>query len=99
YAGAALRNLSSLKVELLDPNLALSPDKQSAVVDLTARVKLPEERDFIVQEMKFTLKKINGAWLIIRVETVRTLSRSPTAGSLAVCSSLDHNHNHNLPLH
>ena len=75
YAGAARRNLSSLKVELLDPNLALSPDKQSAVVDLTARVKLPDERDFIVQEMKFTLKKINGEWLIISVETVRTLSR------------------------
>jgi len=75
HAGAARRNLSSLKVELLDPNLALSPDKQSAVVDLTARVKLPDERDFIVQEMKFTLKKINGEWLIISVETVRTLSR------------------------
>src|SRR6266576_1201394 len=75
YAGAARRNLSSLEVELLDPNLALSPDKQSAVVDLTARVKLPDERDFIVQEMKFTLKKINGEWLIISVETVRTLSR------------------------
>src|SRR5437773_1930056 len=77
-AGAARRNLRFLKVELLDPNLALSPDKQSAVVDLTARVKLPDERDFIVQEMKFTLKKINGEWLIIRVETVRTLSRART---------------------
>src|SRR6266576_3589020 len=75
HAGAARRHLGSLKVELLDLNLALSPDKQSAVVDLTARVKLPEERDFIVQEMRFTLKKINGEWLIISVETVRTLSR------------------------
>jgi len=85
HAGAARRNFRSLKVELLDPNLALSPDKQSAVVDLTAKVKLPDERDFIVQEMKFTLKKINGEWLIIRVETVRTLSCSPQGGSLAVC--------------
>ena len=95
-AGAARGTYRSLNVELLDPNLALSPDKQSAVVDLTARVKLPDERDFIVQEMKFTLKKINGEWLIIRVETVRTLSRSPTGRSLAVCSSL--NRNLNLPL-
>ena len=96
HAGAARRNLRSLKVELLDPNLALSPDKQSAVVDLTARVKLPEERDFIVQEMKFTLKKINGEWLIISVETVRTLSHSPAGGSLAVCSSLNLNLSLNL---
>src|ERR1041385_7414903 len=38
HAGAARRNLRSLRVELLDPNVALAPDKQSAVVDLTARV-------------------------------------------------------------
>jgi hypothetical protein len=88
YAGAARRNLRSLKVELLDPNLTLSPDKQSAVVDLTARVKIPDERDFFVQEMKFTLKKINGEWLIIRVETVRTLSQARTGDHLAGGSSL-----------
>jgi len=90
HAGAARRSLRSLKIELLDPNLTLAPDRQSAVVDLTARVKLPDERDFIVQEMKFTLKKISGEWLIIRVETVRTLSHSPAGGSWGVCSSLNH---------
>lgn len=98
HAGAARRKFRSLQVELLDPNLALSPDKQSAVVDLTAKVKLPDERDFIVEEMKVTLKKINGEWLIIRVETVRTLSGSPTGGSLAGGSSLNHNLSLNRPL-
>jgi len=27
-----------------------------------------------VQEMKVTLKKMDGQWLIVKVETVRTLS-------------------------
>ena len=35
---------------------------------------ISDEQDLIVQEMKFTLQKINGEWLITRVETVRTLS-------------------------
>jgi hypothetical protein len=30
-----------------------------------------------VQEMKFRLQKIDGQWLITRVETVRTLSWHP----------------------
>ena len=94
FAGAARGTYRSPKVELLDPNLALSPDKQSAVVDLTARVKLPDERDFIVQEMKFSLKKINGEWLIIRVETVRTLSRKGADDG----SSLNRNLSLNLNL-
>jgi hypothetical protein len=28
-----------------------------------------------VQEMKFTMKEVEGAWLIVRVETVRTLNQ------------------------
>ena len=27
----------------------------------------------IAQELKFTMKKINGDWLITRIETVKTL--------------------------
>ena len=93
HARADRGNYRSLKVELLDPNLALSPDKQSAVVDLTAKVKLPDERDFIVQEMKFSLKKINGEWLIIRVETVRTLSRKGADDGSSLNRNLSLNHN------
>jgi hypothetical protein len=96
----ARQNFRWLKIELLDPNVALSPDKESAVVNLTLRVRFPDQKDFIVQEMRFSLQKIDREWLIIRIETVRTLSRAQTGGSLAVCSSLNRNLNLslNLPL-
>jgi hypothetical protein len=52
----------------------VGPDKQSAVADLTVEAKVSGERDPIVWEMKFTLRKTDGQWLITRVETVRTLN-------------------------
>jgi hypothetical protein len=57
--------------------VTVAPDKQSAVADLTVQANISGEPDPIVQEMKFTLRKIDGRWLITRVETVRTLSRCP----------------------
>jgi len=65
--------LSGLNVEFLDVNVSVGPDQESATANLTAKAKVPGE-DFMVQELKFTLKKIQGAWLILRVETVKTLS-------------------------
>ena len=75
-AMAARSQLNSLAVTFLDVNVALGLDKQSAVVDLTAKATVPGRKEFEVQEMKFTLKKIDGAWLITRVESVKTLSRA-----------------------
>jgi hypothetical protein len=63
-----------MKVQFPDINITVAPDKQSAVADLTIAVSIAGEHDSIVQEMKITLQKISGQWLIIRVETVRTLS-------------------------
>ena len=63
-----------LKVKFPDINVTVAPDKQSAVADLTVQANISGETDSIVQEMKFTLQKIDGQWLITRVETVRTLS-------------------------
>ena len=71
-----------LQIDFLDMNVALAPDKQSATVHLTAKASSSEEKDFQVQELKFNLKKINGRWLIISIETVRTLSRVPAGGGL-----------------
>lgn len=65
-----------LKVEFLDMDVMLAADKQSATATLTARVTVPSDRDFTVQGMKFWLKKIGKDWLIIRVETVRTLAET-----------------------
>ncbi len=76
-AAMAVRTyLSSLRVELLDINITFAPGKESAVVNLTLKVQVNGEKDFIPQEMKFTLKKIKGEWLIREAETVRTLSKA-----------------------
>ena len=63
-----------LQVKFPDINITVAPDKQSAVADLTVEANISGEHDSMVQEMKFTLQKTDGQWLITRVETVRTLS-------------------------
>ena len=72
---AARGAMSGLSVKFPDINVTVEPDKQSAVADLTLEGIILGETDHIVQEMKFTLQKIDGQWLITRVETIRTLSR------------------------
>jgi hypothetical protein len=62
-----------LRVKFPDINITVAPDKQSAVADLTVEANISGEHDPIVQEMKFTLRKTDGRWLITRIETVRTL--------------------------
>jgi hypothetical protein len=71
---AASSRAGGLKVKFPDINVTVASDKQSAVADLTVEVDVSGEPDRIVQEMKFTLQKIDGRWLITRVETVRTFS-------------------------
>lgn len=71
--------LQGMKVELPDIAVTLGPDKQTASADVTGKLTISGEHDFIVQELKFTLKKVDGKWLIDHVETVKTLGRSTTA--------------------
>jgi hypothetical protein len=71
---AARSQFGALKVEFVDVLVTLAPDKQSAVADLTARTQSSGSSDLNVQEIKFTLKKIEGQWLVTRVETVRTFT-------------------------
>ena len=74
-AAAGMRSrVASLKVELLDVSVTLGQDKQTATANLTVKAQSPSDRNFLVQEMKITFQKIEGDWLITRVETVRTLS-------------------------
>jgi hypothetical protein len=79
-AKAMLVQDGALKVEFLDEEVTLAADKLSATVDLTVKATKPRDQDFYVQEMKFVLKKINGEWLIVRIQTVKTLSRVQTNG-------------------
>jgi hypothetical protein len=73
----ARSKIGGLSVKFPDINIVVAPDKQSAVADLTAQANVSGEHDLFVQQMKFTLQKIDSKWLIIRVETVRTLSERP----------------------
>ena len=65
----------SRTVRFPDINVTVAPDKQSAVADVTVDAEISGEAGSQVQEMKFNLKKIDGEWLIVRVETVHTLSQ------------------------
>jgi len=62
-----------LKVEFFDVVVKVEPDKKSAVATLTGKARLASEKDFFLQELKFTFKRIDRDWLVSRVETVRTL--------------------------
>jgi hypothetical protein len=74
FAAKARSHLTSLKVEFPDMNVTIDPDGKSAKVNLTGKAAVPGERDISAQEFNFQLKKVDGKWLIYRVETVRTLS-------------------------
>ena len=49
-----------VQVKFPDINITVAPDKQSAVADLTVEANISGEHDPFVQEMKFTLQKIDG---------------------------------------
>ncbi len=66
-------NFGGLFVEFLDLNIQIDGGNNSAVVNLTARGRVPGEHDLVVQELRFVLNKIKGDWLISKVETVKTL--------------------------
>jgi hypothetical protein len=66
-------SVPALTVTFPDVAVLVSADKQSAVADLTLQAQVAGEHDMIVEEAKVTLQKIDGQWLIVKVETVRTL--------------------------
>lgn len=72
-AAGGFANVHSLTVKFDDATARVTPDKQSADVSCTAKVTPGDSRDFGLQELRFTLKKIDGDWLITKVETVKTL--------------------------
>jgi hypothetical protein len=67
----------SLDVKIFDPVITIGADQKSAIVELTVNVAGDGDRHLLVQEMKFTMKEVDGNWQIIRVETVKTLNRAP----------------------
>ncbi|HEV7923914.1 MAG TPA: hypothetical protein VGR14_01060 [Verrucomicrobiae bacterium] len=73
-AALALRaSVAGLAVTFPDVTIVVNADKESAVADLTVQARVAGEHDMIVQEVKLTMQKIEGQWLIVKAETVRTL--------------------------
>ena len=73
---AALRArqaMNSLKVDFVDISVSVADPKQTAVADVTAKGVVPGEKDFQIQELRFTFARVGRNWLIRRVETVKTL--------------------------
>jgi hypothetical protein len=70
---AAHRNWSGLKVQFLDVNVALAPDKQTATVELTAKAAQEGAKELLVQEVKLQLRRQDRQWRVSRAETVKPL--------------------------
>ncbi len=71
---AARLSLDKLKVDFPDINVAVAPDENSAVADLTMRAETDGDKDGVAEELKFTFEKIDGQWLVTRIETVQVLT-------------------------
>jgi len=84
----ARSRLTSLKIEFPDMNITIDPGGQTAKVNLTGKADIPGERDISAQEFNFLLKKVDGQWLIYRVETVKTLSDMNVPGGGAASGLL-----------
>lgn len=65
--------LNTLQVTFVDVNVALATDKSSAITHLTATANLPGEKLPEVQELEIGFTNVDHAWLINKVQTVKTL--------------------------
>ena len=72
-AMAARSSHPGAQVDLLDVTVALDPGKKDAIVDTTLKAKLANQSELVIQELKITWRKLEGDWLIQKIETVRTV--------------------------
>lgn len=72
-AAGGFASLASLKVQFQDATARVGADKLTADVSCTAQVNPGDSKDFGIQELRLQFKRIDGDWLIIRAETVKTL--------------------------
>ena len=71
---ASRQEATALDVKFPDVNVTVAPDRNSAIADVTVDATVSGERDAIIQELKITFQKIDGHWLISKVETVQGVS-------------------------
>ena len=72
-AAGGFVGLASLTVHFQDATVRVGPDRQNAEVSCTANVSVNGEENSGIQELHFTLRKMEGEWLITHAETVKTL--------------------------
>ena len=63
--------VNGLEVQLIDPQVNVAPDRQSAVVELGVLAKIGAEKDVDFRALRLTFQKIEGDWLITRAETIK----------------------------
>jgi len=73
-AALASRSFANrLAVSLVDINVVLDSDRQSATADATLKARIGQEDELFVQPLKFTFHKTNDEWLVTGIETVKSL--------------------------
>lgn len=70
------KEIHSFKVKILDPVITVGLDQKAAIVELTLHAETEGEKHLIVQEMKIMMRAVEDDWVIVRMETVRTLNRA-----------------------
>jgi hypothetical protein len=72
-ASGARTQLPSLNIQFPDIAVLLASDGQTAEVNVTVKAIIGGQREMYIEEIKFSLEKLHGDWLIHRVEPVNTL--------------------------
>ena len=63
-------------MRFVDVHVTLSPDQQTAVANLTAKAMLVGQSDFFAAGNEYR-PKVNGRWLVYRIETVKLPQQGP----------------------
>jgi hypothetical protein len=63
--------VSSAQAKFLDPKIEITPGNQEAIVGVVVTVDINGEQNVWVEDLKIEMKKMDGDWLITRVETVQ----------------------------
>ncbi|MCL5096380.1 MAG: hypothetical protein M1608_02350 [Candidatus Omnitrophica bacterium] len=72
---SAQAGLHQTRVRFPDIQIDLNQNHESALVDLTVLADVDAEKDAVVQELNFVLRKVDGKWLIKDVESIETLRK------------------------
>ncbi|HVY69161.1 MAG TPA: hypothetical protein VHH73_04500 [Verrucomicrobiae bacterium] len=60
------------KVQLLDVVFDSEPDGQQAVTRMAALAEVDGEQNRVAQEIRISWRKVDGQWLIAKIETVKS---------------------------